>query len=189
MLAKRHPTFMYAVVMSAQLKVKKQSWSLIERFPAAAWRAHSHAAMHAVIQWRTPTAFSASVSVSLGLFLDKLLWHCCGFSCPAFALCGQLPQHIAQWLCHRVRWTRIHWVRWNKIGEEASRMLKSWQTKTYGTDILYDYENILPNSVTKCSKHNFWPVIFSLWMQMSVSHAVNAVIVVDKNNIYVLINT
>lgn len=135
------------------------------------------------------TYFSASVSVSLGLFLDKLLWHCCGFSCPAFALCGQLPQHIAQWLCHRVRWTRIHWVRWNKIGEEASRMLKSWQTKTYGTDILYDYENILPNSVTKCSKHNFWPVIFSLWMQMSVSHAVNAVIVVDKNNIYVLINT
>lgn len=62
-------------------------------------------------------------------------------------------------------------------------MLKSWQTKNYGTDILYDYENILPNSVTKCSKHNFWPVIFSLWMQMSVSHAVNAVIVVDKNNI------
>lgn len=53
----------------------------------------------------------------------------------------------------------------------------------------YDYENILPNSVTKFSKHNFWPVIFSLWMQMSVSHAVNAVIVVDKNNIYVLINT
>lgn len=80
MLAKRHPSFMYAVVMSAQLKVKKQSWSLIERFPAAAWRAHSHAAMHAFIQWRTPTAFSASVSVSLGLFLDKLLWHCCGFS-------------------------------------------------------------------------------------------------------------
>lgn len=89
--------------------------------------------MHAFIQWRTPTAFSASVSVSLSLFLDKLLWHCCGFSCPAFALCGQLPQHIAQWLCHRVRWKRIHWVRWNKIREEASRMLKSWQKKNYGT--------------------------------------------------------
>lgn len=54
-------------------------------------------------------------------------------------------------------------------------------------DILDDYENILPNTVTKYWK--FWPVIFSWWMQMSVSHAVNAVIVVDKNNLYVLINT
>lgn len=64
-----------------------------EGYPPAVCRAHMHARRHthtaAYSEARLPSLSLCSLSVSLChsvvLLLDKLLWHCCGFSCAAFA--------------------------------------------------------------------------------------------------------